>query len=84
MAAWRATLADRAWVVSRDEAIDAGWFGARIGAGVRARIGDVVAAAQGSAAMVRRKVEPMESALIGHHGSLTTAEQHIPLLIAYG
>ena len=84
LAAWRATLADRAWVVSRDEAIDAGWFGARIGAGVRARIGDVVAAAQGSAAMVRRKVEPMESALIGHHGSLTTAEQHIPLLIAYG
>ena len=48
------------------------------------RIGDVVAAARGSAAMVRRTVEPLESSLVGHHGSLTTAEQHIPLLLAYG
>jgi hypothetical protein len=84
LAAWRATLADRAWVVSRDEAIAAGWFGARITDDVRPRIGDVVAAARGSAAMVRRTVEPLESALIGHHGSLTTAEQRVPLLLAYG
>jgi hypothetical protein len=84
LAAWRATLADRAWVVSRDEAIAAGWFGARVTDDVRPRIGDVVAAASGSAAMVRRTVEPLESALIGHHGSLTTAEQRVPLLLAYG
>jgi len=84
LAAWRATLADRAWVVSRDEAIAAGWFGARDTTQVRPRIGDVVAAARGSAAMVRRTVEPLESSLIGHHGSLTTAEQRVPLLLAYG
>ncbi|MDT5298893.1 MAG: hypothetical protein QOG79_2135, partial [Mycobacterium sp.] len=30
LTAWRATLADRAWVVSREEAIAAGWFGARV------------------------------------------------------
>jgi hypothetical protein len=84
LAAWRATLADRAWVVSREEAIAAGWFGARVTDDVRPRIGDVVAAARGSAAMVRRTVEPLESALIGHHGSLTTAEQRVPLLLAYG
>ncbi|MDT5299402.1 MAG: hypothetical protein QOG79_2644, partial [Mycobacterium sp.] len=84
LATWRATLADRAWVVSRDEAIAAGWFGARVTDDVRPRIGDVVAAARGSAAMVRRTVEPLESALIGHHGSLTTAEQRVPLLLAYG
>lgn len=82
--AWRATLADRAWVVSRDEAIAAGWFGARVGDDVRPRIGDVVAAARGTASIVRRTVEPMESSLIGHHGSLTTAEQRVPLLLAYG
>jgi hypothetical protein len=34
--------------------------------------------------MVRRTVEPLESALVGHHGSLTTAEQRVPLLLAYG
>ncbi|WP_319452246.1 MULTISPECIES: alkaline phosphatase family protein [unclassified Mycobacterium] len=84
VAAWRAELGDRAWVVTRDEAIDAGWFGERVADHVRPRIGDVVAAARGSAAIVRRTVEPIESALVGQHGSLTTAEQRIPLLIAYG
>ena len=84
VAAWRAHLADRAWVVTRDEAIDAGWFGPRVADDVRPRIGDVVAAARGSAAIVRRTMEPIESALLGQHGSLTTAEQRIPLLIGYG
>jgi hypothetical protein len=84
LAAWRETLADRAWVVSREEAIAAGWFGERVGDDVWPRIGDVVAAARGSAALVRRKVEPLESSLIGHHGSMTTAEQRVPLLLAYG
>jgi predicted AlkP superfamily pyrophosphatase or phosphodiesterase len=84
LAAWRATLGDLAWVVSRDEAIAAGWFGERVGDDVRPRIGDVVVAARDSAAVVRRTVEPLESALIGHHGSLTSAEQLVPLLVAYG
>jgi hypothetical protein len=84
LAAWRETLAERAWVASRDEAIAAGWFGERVGDEVRFRIGDVVAAARGSAAVVRRSVEPLESSLIGHHGSLTSAEQRVPLLLAHG
>ncbi|WP_179471978.1 alkaline phosphatase family protein [Mycolicibacterium vinylchloridicum] len=84
LSAWRETLADHAWVVSRDEAIAAGWFGGAVDDRVRPRIGDIVAAAKGRAALVRRTVEPMESALIGHHGSLTTAEQRVPLLLAYG
>jgi hypothetical protein len=82
--AWRDSLADHAWVVSRDEAIAAGWFGAAVDDRVRPRIGDVVAAAKGRAALVRRSAEPLESALIGHHGSLTSAEQRVPLLLAYG
>jgi hypothetical protein len=84
LTAWRQTLADRAWVVTRDEAIAAGWFGDRVADRVRGRIGDIVAAARGSAVMVRRTVEPAESALVGHHGSLTDAEQRVPLLLAYG
>jgi hypothetical protein len=84
LAAWRTTLDERAWVVSRDEAIAAGWFGRRVADDVRYRIGDVVAAARGEAAMVRRKIEPLESSLIGHHGSLTAAEQRVPLLLARG
>ena len=84
LATWRESLGPRAWVVSRDEAIAAGWFGGRISDDVRRRIGDVVAAARGSAAVVRRKIEPLESSLVGHHGSLTTAEQRVPLLVAVG
>jgi hypothetical protein len=84
LAAWRETLAQRAWVVSRDEAIAAGWFGDRVGDDARFRIGDVVAAARGTAGIMRRTSEPLLSALIGQHGSLTDAEQRVPLLLAYG
>ncbi|CDP82106.1 MULTISPECIES: alkaline phosphatase family protein [Mycolicibacterium] len=82
LATWRSTLAGSAWVMSREEAVAAGWFGHRVRDDVRVRIGDVVAAARGSAALLRRTAEPMESALIGQHGSLTSAEQYVPLLAA--
>lgn len=82
--AWRAELGDRAWVLTRDEAVEAGWFGPVVDDLTRGRIGDVVAAARGNATMVRTRNEPRESALVGHHGSLTAAEQRVPLLIARG
>lgn len=80
---WRSTLADKAWVVTRDEAIAAGWFGPKVTDDVRSRIGDVIAAASGQATLVRRATEPVESAFLGHHGSLTAAEQRVPLLLAH-
>jgi len=83
LAAWRETLGDNAWVVTREEAITAGWFGP-VSDRVRPRIGDVVAAARGDFGMLRRAAEPLESSLIGHHGSLTSAEQLVPLVLAYG
>lgn len=84
LAAWRDTLGDKAWVLTRDEAIAAGWFGEHIADEMRPRIGDIVAAARDAAAMVRRTTEPIESALRGQHGSLTPAEQLVPLLLAHG
>jgi hypothetical protein len=83
-AAWRAELGDAAWVHTRDEAIDAGWFGPAVTDAARGRIGDLVAAARGNWTLVRSRIEPMETALVGHHGSLTDAEQHVPLLLARG
>ena len=79
LAAWRATLGDSAWTVSRDDAIDAGWFGP-VAMSAADRIGDVVAAARGPSAVVATASEPCESRLIGMHGSLTPAEQRVPLL----
>jgi len=84
LATWRETLTRKAWVVSRDEAIAAGWFGDRVSDDARFRIGDIVAAARGSAGIMRRTAEPLLSALIGQHGSLTNAEQRVPLLLAHG
>ncbi|MFD9896354.1 alkaline phosphatase family protein [Amycolatopsis sp. NPDC059027] len=84
LAAWREVIGDRAWVRSRDEAIEAGWFGHTVSDRVRPRIGDVVAAARGRFGMVRELAEAVESSLIGQHGSLTTAEQLVPLVIAQG
>jgi hypothetical protein len=80
LATWRSELAGRAWVVTRDEAIDGGWFGPRVVDRARSRIGDVVVAAQGTSVVVRSGVEPKFSRMAGQHGSLTTAEQLIPLL----
>jgi len=83
LATWRETLADRARVLSREEAVAAGWFGPTVSDRVRARIGDVVAAARGRSGMLRREAEPGESALLGQHGSHTAAERRVPLLLAY-
>lgn len=87
LAAWRAEtdrLGGAAWVLSREEAIAEGWFGPRVTDAARGRIGDVVAAARGNWTMVRSRIEPMETGLVGHHGSLTDAEQLVPLLLARG
>lgn len=80
LAAWREVLGDRAWVLSRAEAVAAGWFGPAVAEHALPRIGDVVAAARGTTALVRLGVEPTVSRLVGQHGSLTPDEQHIPLL----
>jgi hypothetical protein len=83
LATWREVLGNRAWVSSREEAIKDGWFGPP-GTGVAdalvGRIGDVVAACTGPTALVATRTEVKESALSGMHGSLTPAEQIVPLL----
>ena len=80
LATWREVLGDRAWVLPRDEAISEGWFG-QVDAAMTSRIGDVVAAADGSLALVATQAEPRESRLVGMHGSLTPAEQLVPALM---
>jgi len=80
LATWRQVLGERAWVLSRDEAIKDGWFGPADEA-LADRIGDVVAAATGTTGIIASRAEPNESALVGMHGSLTSAEQLVPMLV---
>jgi hypothetical protein len=82
LARWRGCLGDGAVVCTRDEAIEAGWFGP-VTERYRARIGDVVVAALDDIAIVDSRRHPREARLLGHHGSVTTAEQLVPLL-AFG
>jgi hypothetical protein len=83
LARWREVLGDRAWVASRDDAVATGVFGP-VDDAVAARIGDVVALARGSWALVTPEHEPGPSRLAAYHGSLTATELAIPLLVARG
>jgi hypothetical protein len=78
---WRAALGDRMWIITREEAIEAGWFGPTVSDDARGRIGDVIAAAFGPIGIFQRSVDPGQAGLVGHHGSLTPEEQLVPLLV---
>jgi predicted AlkP superfamily pyrophosphatase or phosphodiesterase len=74
---------DDAWVVTRDHVIEEGWFGPRVTADAASRLGDVALVAKRDIAFV----EPSDSGpydLIGRHGSATSAELWVPLLVGRG
>ncbi len=77
---WEEALRGRAWVVSREEAVDSGWFGRSVRHEWLPRIGDVLAVPYGDCVLISSQDEPRESAMIGYHGSLTAPEQNVPLL----
>ena len=81
LARWRSAVGDRAEVLSRDEAFARGWFG-EVLAAVRPRIGDVLVAARGDFSVLSTSAFPYEAKLVGLHGSLTSAEMLIPVLVA--
>ena len=77
LSAWRERLGGAAVVCTRDEAIDAGWFGA-VDDRYRDRIGDVVVAMIADISVVDTRLHPREARLVGQHGSVTPAEQLVP------
>lgn len=84
VAAWRAVLGERADVVTREEAVDAGWFGPVPGEHL-ARIGDVVVVCRGRTVVLASGHEPESvSRLVAFHGSTTPEETAIPLLVLRG
>ncbi|WP_132994164.1 alkaline phosphatase family protein [Gordonia zhaorongruii] len=78
---WASHLGADARVVTREQAVDEHWFGPSApDPDIAARIGDVIAVAEGTAVLVRPAAEPMESAMTGHHGAWTDDEQAVPLI----
>lgn len=78
---WRDAESGRSWVVSRDEAIDAGLFGPDVDDAVRPRIGDVLVAARSAVAYYDdRETDKRPQNMVGQHGSLTDEERVVPLI----
>jgi hypothetical protein len=77
---WQDRTAGSFVVLTRDEAIERGWFGPVVGPVARSRIGDLVVLATGPGAVARRRAEQRISAMIGQHGALTEDELLVPLL----
>lgn len=83
-ARWETAFGRYAWVVTRAEAVGAGYFG-EVHASVLPRIGDLlVLAREGIALIDGRKAGPAAFGMVGHHGSLTRAEREVPLLTLTG
>jgi predicted AlkP superfamily pyrophosphatase or phosphodiesterase len=72
-----------AWVLTRDEIVEGGWFGPLVTADAASRLGDVALVARTDVAFS----DPTDTgpyALIGRHGSATAAELYVPLLVGRG
>lgn len=80
VATWREVLGERATVLAREEAVGRGWFGT-VAPGVLPRLGDVMVACHGDDAVVSSVDFAYEDTLVGLHGSLTSAEMVIPILV---
>ena len=72
-------LGDHAWVRTREQAIDEGWYGPKVTDAAAGRLGDVLLAAKGTVAFFDPK-DTGPYVLVGRHGSLTPDEMLVPLL----
>ena len=79
-AAWTDFLGPAADVVTRDAAVERGWFGEVIPT-VYPRLGDVLVAMRDDHAVFSSVDFAYEQTLVGLHGSLTPDEMVIPILV---
>ena len=76
---WAEALGTTADVLRRQDAVDAGWFGAHVDPEVLPRIGDLLVASRGRAAFYATADAPARG-MVGQHGAWTPAERFVPLI----
>ena len=69
-----------AWVRTRDQTIDEGWWGDRVTDAARSRLGDVALVAREPVSF-NDPADTGPFVLVGRHGSLTADEMCVPLLV---
>ena len=80
LANWKSAEGDFAHVVSKQEAIELGWFG-EVSPFVAARIGDVLVSPRKEIAYYDDGEESLQSrGMIGQHGGFSRAETLIPII----
>ncbi len=79
VAHWRELLGERAWVMTREQAVAEGCFG-QVDPSILPRIGDVIVVPRGDLAVIASQTNPGEAFMVGMHGSLVPEEQLVPLL----
>jgi hypothetical protein len=72
-------VGDLAWVMTKQELSDAGWFGGPIPERYWDRLGDVALIASAPIAF-RDPMHQGERNMVTRHGSVTSAEMYVPLL----
>ncbi|GAA1143386.1 alkaline phosphatase family protein [Nesterenkonia lutea] len=78
--AWAEEYGERAWILTREQALKAGWFGP-VADRVAGRIGDVLVAVHADIALYHcDRVGQAPLSMVGQHGSLTEAERRVPLV----
>ncbi|UWF76493.1 MULTISPECIES: alkaline phosphatase family protein [Microbacterium] len=79
---WRSGLEGAADVVTRDEAVRAGLFGAVVSAAAVERLGDLLVVARGNRALYDgADADQRGRNMVGQHGGLTDEEWRVPLLL---
>lgn len=82
MRAWQRRFGDRAWIVTQQQAIEAGWFGP-VDPQIRRRIGDLLITGFEPIALYDgRRAAPHSFDMVGHHGAPTSAEVRVPWILA--
>lgn len=74
-------LGERALVFTRETLVREGVYGT-VADDVMNRIGDVIVCANESYAFFVAQESPVSQSMIGHHGSISATERHVPLITA--
>ncbi|MFM6974364.1 MAG: alkaline phosphatase family protein [Agromyces sp.] len=78
---WQHALGDSAWVLSREQALDARLYGSSVHPAVVDRIADVLVIARKQVAFYDgRTATPQSRSMIGQHGAMSDEETRVPLV----